>query len=344
MIWPTTTRPYYPGQRVLLSAAVDLIARSNRSLFGRPPAASVDSVEKRTSNPLNRRAFVSGAAGVVGAMTLASCTSDTEPDADGEDPRTASEPDGTATPTSDSSAPPSREQIVAEFGSRRPSRWGIEVPGVVLSLPSGTEPVALTFDCCGGPGGNDLDRELLRALRDTGTAATFFLAGRWVRSNPDLTDELAGEPLFEIANHGTDHQPLSVSGASAYGIAGTPDAGAVYDEIMGTQELIEQRTGSTPKYFRPGTAHLDDVSAEITTALGLLVVNFNRNGDDGGTLPPGSVTERLLSMEAGDILLAHANRPDSGTAAGVAAALSLLRERGLSFARLSDVPALSANG
>lgn len=198
--------------------------------------------------------------------------------------------------------------------------------------------MALTFDCCGGPGGNVLDQNVVRVLRDTGTAATFFLAGRWVRSNPGLTEELAGEPLFEIANHGTDHQPLSVSGASAYGISGTADAGAVYDEIIGAQRIIEEVTGETPKYFRPGTAHLDDVAAEITEALGLTVVNFNRNGDDGGTLSTHEVAERMLSMQPGDILLAHANQPNSGTAAGVLAALPQLQRQGVTFTRLSEVP------
>lgn len=198
--------------------------------------------------------------------------------------------------------------------------------------------MALTFDCCGGPGGNVLDQNVVRVLRDTGTAATFFLAGRWVCSNPALTEELAGEPLFEIANHGTDHQPLSVSGASAYGISGTADAGAVYDEIIGAQRIIEEVTGETPKYFRPGTAHLDDVAAEITEALGLTVVNFNRNGDDGGTLSTHEVAERMLSMQPGDIFLAHANQPNSRTAAGVLAALPQLQRQGVTFTRLSEVP------
>lgn len=172
---------------------------------------------------------------------------------------------------------------------------------MITALPAGTGSVALTFDCCGGPGGDTLDEGLIRVLRDTGTPATLFLAGRWVRSNPALTKDLAADPLFEIANHGTDHQPLSVTGASAYGIGGTADAGAVYDEIMGAQELIEARTGTKPHYFRSGTAHLDDVAAEICESLRLKVVNFNRNGDDGGTLQAAAVTGRLLEMREDDL-------------------------------------------
>lgn len=293
-------------------------------------------VDKTVASPLTRRSFVTAAVGI-GAVGIAGCATNNGSEKEaGHAPSSSSL---NATPHASSSAPSplSREQVVAEYGTRQPAVWGIDVPGVAMSLPAGTEPVALTFDCCGGPGGDALDQALVQALRDTGTAATFFLAGRWVQANPRLTEQLAAEPLFEIANHGTDHQPLSVSGASAYGIGGTTDAGAVYDEIMDAQALIEERTGSRPSYFRSGTAHLDDVAAEITRSLGLLVVNFNRNGDDGGTLAAPVVTDRLVGMEAGDILLAHSNRPASGTAAGVAAALPVLRERGISFARLSEV-------
>lgn len=211
------------------------------------------------------------------------------------------------------------------------------MPGVALTLPAGAQAIALTFDCCGGRGGDNLDEVLVQALRDTGTPATFFLSGRWVKSNPEATEQLASDSLFEIANHGTHHQPLSVTGASAYGIPGTKKVGAVYDEVMGAQELIREQTGITPTYFRSGTAHLDDVSAQIARSLGLLAVNFNRNGDEGGTLAAPAVTHRLMGLEHGDIFLAHANRPPSGTAAGVAAALPALRESGVTFAGLSEV-------
>ena len=295
----------------------------------------VEGVDRTGESQLTRRSLMTVALGV-GAVTVAGCATRTDTTQEQASVPPRSSPEASSAAPSPTAPVLSREEVVAEYGSRAPNSWGIDVPGVAMSLPEGTEPVALTFDCCGGPGGDTLDEALVKALRGSGTAATFFLAGRWVEANPALTEELAADPLFEIANHGTAHQPLSVSGASAYGIAGTTDAGAVYDEIMGARKLIEERTGTTPTFFRSGTAHLDDVSAEIARSLGLLVVNFNRNGDDGGTLPAPSVSDRLVGMEPGDILLAHSNRPSSGTAAGVTAALPVLRERGMSFARLSD--------
>lgn len=181
-------------------------------------------VDKTVASPLTRRSFVTAAVGI-GAVGIAGCATNNGSEKEAGQAPSSSSPNATPHASSSAPSPLSREQVVAEYGTRQPAVWGIDVPGVTMSLPAGTEPVALTFDCCGGPGGDALDQALVQALRDTGTAATFFLAGRWVQANPRLTEQLAAEPLFEIANHGTAHLPLSVSGASAYGIGGTADAG-----------------------------------------------------------------------------------------------------------------------
>jgi peptidoglycan/xylan/chitin deacetylase (PgdA/CDA1 family) len=96
--------------------------------------------------------------------------------------------------------------------------------------------IALTFDACGGPGGS----------------------------------------VFELANHGTRHLPLSVTGRSAYGIGGTRDAGEVYDEVATNQVKLTRLLG-TPRYFRAGTAYSDDVAAQgIATAVPQLTASGYR--------------------------------------------------------------------
>ncbi len=68
-----------------------------------------------------------------------------------------------------------------------------------------------------------------------------------------------------IANHGTRHRPLSVTGRSAYGIAGTRSAGEVYDEVAGNQAKLTRLLGVPPRFFRSGTAYCDDIAARIVT-------------------------------------------------------------------------------
>ena len=144
--------------------------------------------------------------------------------------------------------------------------------------------------------------------------------------------------MFEIANHGTAHLPLSVTGRSAYGIAGTVDAGTVYDEVMGAQAELATATGRIPRFFRSGTAHYDDIAAGICRALGLVPVNFTVNADGGATYPAPTVTSELLSARPGSIIIAHANRPESGTGAGLTAALPRMAGQGTTFIRLSEAP------
>jgi peptidoglycan/xylan/chitin deacetylase (PgdA/CDA1 family) len=38
--------------------------------------------------------------------------------------------------------------------------------------------------------------------------ATLFVNARWIEANPRQFRQLAADPLFEIANHGTEHRPL----------------------------------------------------------------------------------------------------------------------------------------
>jgi hypothetical protein len=80
--------------------------------------------------------------------------------------------------------------------------------------------------------GNSADQALLAALRQQHIPATLFLNSRWITANQALAKELAADSLFELANHGASHGPLSVTGRSAYGIPGTRNPGEVYDEIM----------------------------------------------------------------------------------------------------------------
>jgi peptidoglycan/xylan/chitin deacetylase (PgdA/CDA1 family) len=115
---------------------------------------------------------------------------------------------------------------------------------------------------CGGRDGSGYDQALINFLRRREVPATLFLNSRWIDANPAVFRQLAGEPLFEIANHGTWHLPLSVTGRSAYGITGTHNAGQVY-EVARNQAKLTRLLGVPPPFFRAGTAYSDDVAAPL---------------------------------------------------------------------------------
>lgn len=239
------------------------------------------------------------------------------------------------TPSSPAAVTPPREEIVDAFAGHRPAVFGLDVPGVVLRHSG--EGVALTFDLCGGPQGESFDHDLWALLQDLEIASTFFVNSRWLEANPSLARELGADPLIEIANHGHEHRPLTVDGRAAYGIAGTRDAGAAFDEVTASVDGLTDVSGAAPLWFRSGTAHCDDVGVRIAEAVGQVVVNFSINGDAGATFSARQVAIEVDRAGNGDIVIAHANRPGSGTAGGLARALPAMLERGVTFVRLADV-------
>jgi peptidoglycan/xylan/chitin deacetylase (PgdA/CDA1 family) len=230
----------------------------------------------------------------------------------------------------------SRKTLIRRYSGERPAAWGEHVPGVVVRLPTTDRVIALTLDACGGRTGSGYDAELIETLRRGRVPATLFVNARWIEANPRKFRQLAADPLFEIANHGTEHRPLSVTGRSAYGIAGTSSVAQVVDEVAVNQRLISQLTGAAPTFFRSGTAFYDDVAVRVVNDLGLQVVNFDVLGDAGATYSADQVADAMLSCKPGSIVLAHMNRPNGGTAEGILAALPELSRRGFRFVRLSQ--------
>ena len=229
-----------------------------------------------------------------------------------------------------------RAQVVARYGHLRPHSWGFGGPGVIRDLAMSRRVIALTFDACGGRGGSGYDQALIGFLRRREVPATLFLNSRWIDANPAVVRQLAGEPLFEIANHGTRHLPLSVTGRSAYGIAGTRNAGEVYDEVARNQAKLTRLLGVPPRWFRAGTGYCDDVAAQIVTAMGVRFVSFSVNGDGGATFTPEQVHSTITAAPGGCIVICHMNHPGSGTAQGITAAVPRLMAAGYRFVRLSE--------
>ncbi len=267
-------------------------------------------------------------------------------DRDARDPTTDADaahrdpvdPEGRAPGAEDDGAPApdGAPEIDPELADAQPQEWGEQVTGVRTRLATDEPTVALTFDACGGGAGNGYDAALIEHLRDLAVPATLFLNARWIEANRATARELARDELFELANHGTGHRPISVTGREAYGIAGTTSASGVVDEVMGCQQVLEDLTGIAPRHFRAGTAYGDEVAVAIVQQLGLEVVNFDVLGDAGATFSAAEVERALLDCRPGSIALLHMNAPGGGTAAGVAAAIGRLRERGLTFTTLGD--------
>ncbi|MGO4614033.1 polysaccharide deacetylase family protein [Nocardia sp. 2YAB30] len=225
-------------------------------------------------------------------------------------------------------------EVAARHAGARPKQWGVQMRGITSTFEATGKQMALTFDACGGPGNNDIDESLVSFLIAQQIPATLFLNKRWVDANPARAAQLALNPLFELANHGVTHKPLSVTGRAAYGIAGTRSVQEAADEVWANHERLTTLLGKPPRFFRAGTAHYDDVAVAIVNELGEAPIGFSINADFGATASATRVQSAMSAAAPGAISLAHMHRPQSGTGAGMIAVLPKIRAMGFTFVHL----------
>ena len=230
-------------------------------------------------------------------------------------------------PASDSPTPPSSSAPAA------PREWGTRVTGAHAHfVPNGNE-IALTFDLCRGM---KLDDEMIAVLDRQHVCATIFIAGPWLRLNPEKAKTLAKDPLFEIENHGTNHRPLSSNGREMFGYRGTKDLEEAQHEVENNASALEPIVGHRPKLFRPGTGYCDEVAAKAVADLGFSVVTFDTLGDEGATLSGAAMTAAILRAKPGSIVVMHLHKPRPGSAQGLDDAITQLKKKGVSFVRLGE--------
>lgn len=223
----------------------------------------------------------------------------------------------------------------AKYAEEFPNSWGERVNGVITEINTEDKVAALTFDACGGKS-DGYDAEIIEFLIREGISATLFINSHWIDKFPNEFYELAANPLFEIANHGYKHKPLSVTGESAYGITGTKNIREVIEEILLNDEKIFHITGYKPRYFRSGTAYYDEVAVKIANELGYKVVNYNVLGDAGASFSKEQIVQACSSASPGSIILFHMNRPEKNIAEGIIEGIKLLKDNGYTFVKLSD--------
>jgi delta-lactam-biosynthetic de-N-acetylase len=112
--------------------------------------------------------------------------------------------------------------------------------------------VIFTFD---GGSGTQSAEKILDTLLKHKVKGTFFLTGKWVEANPDLTKKIASQGN-EIFNHTYSHPDLT-----------TVSDAKIVDELQKTESKIKDLTGnSTKPYFRPPygarNTHVKNVAKE----------------------------------------------------------------------------------
>jgi peptidoglycan/xylan/chitin deacetylase (PgdA/CDA1 family) len=195
--------------------------------------------------------------------------------------------------------------------------------------------VALTLDACSGR----YDEALIDFLVKNRIPATLFATKRWLDRNAGAVATLnANRDLFDIENHGERHIPAVIGkDREVYGIAGAQDLAHLRREVQEGARAVEKATGVAPLWYRAATGVYDPQAIDEIRRLGFKIAGFSVNADDGASLSKASVVRRLRRVKAGDVIIAHMNKPDSETAQGLSAGLPELLDRGYVFVRLDQV-------
>ena len=165
--------------------------------------------------------------------------------------------------------------------------------------PTNVKKIALTFDV--GADSKPAPK-ILQALDDAGVGATFFLTGKWVEENPQLTKDIANRG-FLIGNHTYAHPDLTKE---------TEDNIAY--ELSETERLVKEATGETTKpLFRPPFGSRDKRVLRIVAEQGYRSIYWTIDSLDWKpTMTPEQVKNRVIAgLSNGAIILMHCGSPQT---------------------------------
>lgn len=180
--------------------------------------------------------------------------------------------------------------------------------------------VALTYD--DGPGLGT--RRLLDVLAGHRARATFFTSGGNASARPELLRRMMREGHL-VANHTWSHRDLT----------SLPDA-KVADQLSSTQYAITRMIGRTPGLMRPPYGAADGRIASIAGGMGLAVVRWSVDPEDGPAVDPKAVADRAVAQaRRGSIILLH--DVHASAVGATPEILRRLRERGYTFVTVPEL-------
>jgi len=156
--------------------------------------------------------------------------------------------------------------------------------------------VALTFD----DGPDRLTPAFLKKLKQLKVKASFFVLGANVGEHPQIVRQ-AAQQGHTIANHTYGHPDMRSLGRRDQ-----------QTEIVRTQGLIEEATGSRPYFFRFPGHDWNFKNVRQVAQQGLVAVRFSIDVQDWRAVGRRAIIDNALAAKPGDVIQLHDGGPDRG--------------------------------
>lgn len=181
--------------------------------------------------------------------------------------------------------------------------------------------VAITLD---GVWGADLTPQLLELFATHDLSITFFFGGYWLEEYPHVAETIfkAGH---EIGNHTLTHPHLSKLTAHE-----------IREELLKTEELIIEITGTKPRFFRPPFGDYNNRVLDVAEELGYQTIQWSIDSLDWRDPGPDVIVHQIKDQVfSGAIILMHNNAPDTPEA--LKTLIPYLLEEGYQLVPLSQL-------
>ncbi|MEN6370980.1 MAG: polysaccharide deacetylase family protein [Armatimonadota bacterium] len=297
-------------ERLILTAVIVLIAIASvvfLSSCGRSGKSSTSRVNKPSSTP--------------SSAEMPTGTEKSNAQVDKEEPPSREKPKDTDVTVTEVT-PNSRGA-----GEAAPKRTGRQFVGSTLEFRQGQTGggrIALTFDAGASPKPTPA---LLRILASKGVRATFFLTGKWVEGNRELTRQIAAAG-HEIGNHTYSHPDLRKL---------TDDE--IREQLARTEELVQSTAGiSTKPLFRAPFGARDSRVLSVAHDEGYRSVYWTVDSWDAFKkgIAADEIRDRVLDRsQDGSIVLMHCG--SSPTVDALPEIIDGLRARGYELVTVSEL-------
>ena len=171
--------------------------------------------------------------------------------------------------------------------------------------------------------GNEFIPDMLATLKKHDIFVTFFLEGRWVKSNPDLAKMIA-DSGHELGNHSYTHPDMK-----------TLSREEIREQLIKTNQVIEATTGKQVQWFGPPSGSYRDEVVEVAHSLQLGTVMWTVDTIDWQKPSPEVIINRVTTkVSSGSMILMH---PTASTSAALDQLIKSIKQKNLRIGTVSKL-------